>query len=120
MAGNYADIYKRSLDEPEEFWAEAAQEIHWHKKWDKTLDDSNPPFYRWFAGGEVNTCYNALDRHVESGRADQLALIYDSPITGSIKKFTYRELRDETALFAGALAAQGVGRGDRVLIYMAM
>jgi len=120
MAENYADIHQRSLDKPQEFWAEAAQEIYWHKKWEKTLDDSNPPFYRWFAGGEVNTCYNCLDRHVESGRADQLALIYDSPITGNITKFTYRELRDETALFAGVLAAHGVERGDRVLIYMAM
>jgi propionyl-CoA synthetase len=120
MAEDYANIHQRSLDKPEEFWAEAAQEIYWHKKWEKTLDDSNPPFYRWFAGGEVNTCYNCLDRHVESGRADQLALIYDSPITGNITKFTYRELRDETALFAGVLAAHGVERGDRVLIYMAM
>ena len=120
MAGNYTDIHQRSLDEPEEFWAEAAQEIYWHKKWEKTLDASNPPFYHWFTGGEVNTCYNCLDRHVESGLVDQLALIYDSPITGNITKFTYRELRDETALFAGALTAQGVERGDRVLIYMAM
>jgi propionyl-CoA synthetase len=120
MAGEFSRVYKRSLDEPEAFWAEAAEDIYWHKKWDTVLDDSNPPFYRWFAGGEVNTCYNALDRHVEGGRADQLALIYDSPITGTQKKFTYRELLDEVALFAGALSAQGAGKGDRVLIYMPM
>ena len=109
MAGPYKALYERSLADPEGFWAEAAGDIEWYKKWDKVLDDSNPPFYRWFAGGEVNTCHNALDRHVESGRADQLALIYDSPITGAVKKFTYRELRDITALFAGALRNQDSG-----------
>ena len=120
MAANYSEVYRRSLDDPQAFWAEAAGELHWHRKWEKVFDDSNPPFYRWFTGGEVNTCYNALDRHVENGRAGQLALIYDSPITGTVKKFTYRELRDEVALFAGALSAQGVVRGDRVIIYMPM
>ncbi|MFP6871160.1 MAG: propionyl-CoA synthetase [Nitrospinota bacterium] len=120
MAANYSEVYRRSLDDPQAFWAEAAGELHWHRKWEKVFDDSNPPFYRWFTGGEVNTCYNALDRHVENGRAGQLALIYDSPITGAVKKFTYRELRDEVALFAGALSAQGVVRGDRVIIYMPM
>jgi propionyl-CoA synthetase len=120
VAANYSEVYRRSLDDPQAFWAEAAGELHWHRKWEKVFDDSNPPFYRWFTGGEVNTCYNALDRHVENGRAGQLALIYDSPITGAVKKFTYRELRDEVALFAGALSAQGVVRGDRVIIYMPM
>jgi propionyl-CoA synthetase len=120
VAAKYSEVYRRSLDDPQAFWAEAAGELHWHRKWEKVFDDSNPPFYRWFTGGEVNTCYNALDRHVENGRAGQLALIYDSPITGAVKKFTYRELRDEVALFAGALSAQGVVRGDRVIIYMPM
>ena len=120
MAGEYLRAHKRSLGEREAFWAEAAADLHWHKKWETVLDDTNPPFYRWFPGGEVNTCYNALDRHVEGGRADQLALIYDSPITGSMKKYTYKELRDEVALFAGALLAQGVNRGDRVIVYMPM
>jgi propionyl-CoA synthetase len=84
------------------------------------LDDSNAPFYRWFSGGRLNTCHNALDRHVEGGRADQAALIYDSPLTDSQRTLTYRELRDETALFAGVLAANGIGKGDRVIIYMPM
>ena len=120
MTSRYEEAYARSLDDPEGFWAEAAEEIHWYKKWDKVLDDSNKPFYRWFVGGEVNTCYNALDRHVENGRAEQLALIYDSPVTDTIKSFTFRELRDEVAKFAGALAALGVSKGDRVIIYMPM
>ena len=84
------------------------------------LDDSNAPFYRWFSGGRLNTCHNALDRHVDGGRAEQAALIYDSPLTESKRTFTYRELRDETALFAGVLAANGIARGDRVIIYMPM
>ena len=120
MSGNYKKIYTEWRENPEGFWAKAAEDVHWYKKWDKVLDDSNPPFYRWFAGGEVNTCYNALDRHVESGRADQLALIYDSPVTGTIKRFTYRELLDEVARFAGVLANQGIEKGDRVIIYMPM
>ncbi len=120
MVGEYSRTHKRSLEEPEAFWAEAAEDLHWYKKWETVFDDSNPPFHRWFTGGEVNTCYNCLDRHVEGGRAGQLALIYDSPITGSMKKYTYEELRDEVALFAGVLVAQGVGRGDRVIIYMPM
>jgi propionyl-CoA synthetase len=120
MTGRYDEVFERSLDDPEGFWGEAAEGIHWHKRWDRVLDASNPPFYRWFAGAEVNTCYNALDRHVEGGRADQLALIYDSPVTETIKRFTYRELRDKVARFAGALQAHGVGKGDRVIIYMPM
>jgi propionyl-CoA synthetase len=94
--------------------------VHWYKKWDKVLDDSNKPFYRWFKGGEINTAYNALDLHIDEGRGSQAALIYDSPVTDTIKTFTYSQLRDEVAKFAGALAAQGVAKGDRVLIYMPM
>jgi len=117
---SYQEVYTRSMDDPEGFWAEAAKEIDWYKPWDRVLDDSNAPFYRWFSGGQLNTCYNALDRHVENGRADQAALIYDSPVTDTRKSYTYRELRDEVAAFAGALAAQGVGKGDRVILYMPM
>ncbi len=120
MTGKYQDVFFRSIENPEEFWGEAAEAVHWYKKWDKVLDDSNKPFYRWFVGAECNTCYNALDLHVENGRSDQPALIYDSPVTDTIKTFTYRELRDEVAKFAGILAARGVGKGDRVVIYMPM
>ena len=120
MVSAYDEAYARSMDDPEGFWGEAAEAIDWYKRWDKVLDRSNPPFYRWFAGAETNTCHNALDRHVEGGRADQAALIYDSPVTDSVKSFTYRELRDAAARFAGVLVANGVTKGDRVLIYMPM
>jgi len=108
------------MEDPEGFWGKAAEECHWYKKWDKVLDSASKPFYRWFAGGELNTCHNALDWHVDNGRADQPALIYDSPVTETIREYTYRELRDEVARFAGVLASQGVAKGDRVLIYMPM
>jgi propionyl-CoA synthetase len=120
MATKIGAVYERSLKDPEAFWAEAAKELHWHRKWDKVLDDSGKPFYRWFAGGEINTCYNALDRHVEYGRGAQAALIYDSPVTQTVKSWTYGQLREWVARFAGALAAQGITRGDRVIIYMPM
>jgi propionyl-CoA synthetase len=116
----YDQVYARWREAPESFWAEAAEAIHWYKKWDKILDPSHPPFYRWFTGGLVNTCYNALDRHVEQGRGDQPALIYDSPVTDTIKTFSYRELQDKVARFAGALVRQGLQKGDRVIIYMPM
>jgi propionyl-CoA synthetase len=120
MKNTYDEVYTRWLNDPEKFWAEAAETVHWHKKWDRMLDASRPPFYGWFAGGLLNTCYNALDRHVESGRANQPALIYDSPVTGTVETFTYRELLDRVARFAGVLAGQGVQKGDRVIIYMPM
>jgi propionyl-CoA synthetase len=120
MRDSYDAVYGRWLKNPENFWAEAAEAVHWHKKWDRVLDDSRPPFYRWFSGGLVNTCYNALDRHVESGRADQPALIYDSPVTETVRTFTYGEMLEQTARFAGVLTAQGVEKGDRVIIYMPM
>jgi propionyl-CoA synthetase len=116
----YDEVYARWQDAPESFWAELAEAVHWYKKWDKILDASRPPFYRWFTGGMVNTCYNALDRHVEQGRGNQPALIYDSPVTGTIKTFSYRELLDEVARFAGVLVRQGIQKGDRVIIYMPM
>src|SRR5439155_4972371 len=118
--GRFDEVYRRSLADPEGFWAEAAEEIDWDERWQRVLDDSGAPFYRWFRGGRLNTCYNALDRHAERGRADQPALIYDSPLAGAVSRLSYRELRDHVALFAGALAAQGVGRGDRVIVYMPM
>ncbi len=118
--GRFDDVHARSLDDPEGFWGEAAAEIDWTDAWEKVLDDSNPPFYRWFAGGRLNTCFNAVDRHVEKGRGDQAAIIYDSPVTNSQARITYRELQDLTARFAGVLAAQGVGKGDRVIVYMPM
>jgi propionyl-CoA synthetase len=120
MATKYDEVYRRSLEDPEGFWGEAAEDCHWYKKWDKVLDDSNKPFYRWFTGGVVNTCYNCLDFHIENGRGDQKALIYDSPVTDTIKAYTFNELRDEVAKFAGVLAAQGVQKGDRVILYMPM
>ncbi|MCL4267368.1 MAG: propionyl-CoA synthetase [Anaerolineae bacterium] len=116
----YEQLYQQSINDRDGFWAEAAAAVHWYQKWDRVLDDSNPPFYRWFAGGLVNSCYNALDWHVANGRAHQPALIYDSPVTGSVKTYTYQQLLDEVARFAGALAAQGVQKGDRVIIYMPM
>ncbi len=120
MARTYEQAYRRSLQETDDFWAEAAEAIRWEKRWDRVLDKSRPPFYRWFTGGRLNTCYNALDRHVQGGRAEQLALIYDSPVTGVVSRFTYRRLLSEVSRFAGALGAQGVAKGDRVIIYMPM
>jgi len=120
MTAQYATIHNQSLSDPEGFWGTAAEECFWYKKWDKVLDDSNKPFYRWFQGGMTNTCYNALDYHVERGRGDRVALIYDSPVTDTITRYTYRELRDEVAKLAGVLKAQGVEKGDRVIIYMPM
>ena len=120
MTNRYDAVYERSLRDPEGFWGEAAAQVHWFKRWERVLDDSNPPFYRWFRGGMVNTCYNALDRHVEGGRGEWTALIYDSPVTRSIKRYSYRELRDLVARFAGVLAALGIGKGDRVILYMPM
>ncbi len=120
MTNTYIDVYKRALNDSEGYWAEAAEQCHWFKKWDRVLDDTNKPFNQWFSGGKVNTCYNALDYHIQNGIGQQLALIYDSPVTGLIKTYTYIELRDEVATFAGALADQGVEKGDRVIIYMPM
>jgi propionyl-CoA synthetase len=120
MSGAYEAAYNAWRRDPETFWAQAAESIHWYRRWDQVLDASRAPFYRWFSGGLVNTCYNLLDVHVENGRAEQVALIYDSPVTGLIKSYTYRELLNEVASFAGALRQQGVATGDRVIIYMPM
>ena len=120
MGTRYDDVFDRSLRDPEGFWSEAAQDIDWIETWNQVIDTTNPPFNRWFVGGVLNTCYNAVDLHVETGRADQVAIIYDSPVTDTVKTFTYRELRDEIAAFAGVLASHGVSKGERVIIYMPM
>ena len=120
MASIHADLHERSLRDPEGFWGIAAEAIHWDRRWDKVLDESQAPLCRWFSGGMLNTCYNALDIHIERGRGRQRALIYDSPVTNTVREFTYTELRDLVARFAGALVLQGVSKGDRVVIYMSM
>ena len=116
----YQAQFDRSIEHREDFWGDIAADVHWDKPWDKVLDDSNEPHYRWFSGAEVNTCYNALDLHVAEGRGEQNALIYDSAMTGEVRHYTYRQLTEETAQFAGALAGLGVTRGSRVIIYMPM
>ncbi len=120
MSNLYAEAYEQSIQDPEGFWGPIAEDCFWYKRWDKVLDDSNKPFYHWFAGATTNTCYNAVDLHVENGIGDQTAIIYDSPVTDTIKKYTYNDLKEQVSLFAGALAAKGVVKGDRVLIYMPM
>jgi propionyl-CoA synthetase len=117
---NYQEVFTHSITGPESFWGKAAQAIQWTKKWDRVLDESDKPFYRWFAGGELNTCYNALDYHVANGRKDQVAVIYDSPVTDTVRKITYGELLESVSVFAGALTGIGVVRGDTVIIYMPM
>ncbi len=116
----YEDVFRASTDDPEAFWLRAAEAIDWHVPPNRALDDSRPPFYRWFPDGELNVCHNALDRHVDAGRGEQAALVYDSPVTGTRRTYTYEELRDEVARFAGVLSRLGVGHGDRVVIYMPM
>ena len=118
--GSYDEVYRSSIEDPAEFWAAAARDIDWIRQPEVILDDTNPPFYRWFTGGVLNTCYNALDRHADGGRGDQVALVYDSPVTDTMRTYTFQELRDQVATFAGALARLGVTKGDTVVIYMPM
>jgi propionyl-CoA synthetase len=120
MTATHREVHQRSLQDPEGFWLEQSRAITWVTPPTRALDDARAPFYRWFPDGVLNTAYNCLDRHVEGGRAEQLALIYDSPVTGTQRTLTYRALRDEVALFAGALRANGVTPGDRVILYMPM
>jgi propionyl-CoA synthetase len=117
---SFNEVYEKSCENPEAFWGEVAEQVHWYKKWDRVLDDSDAPFYRWFSGGETNVCYNAVDLHVEQGRGDQLAIIHDSPITGSQQSISYNELKSRVARFAGVLREYGVEKGDRVILYMPM
>ncbi|HEY6796854.1 MAG TPA: propionyl-CoA synthetase [Kineosporiaceae bacterium] len=119
-AGPYVTAYERSIADPTGFWGEAAEAIDWIRPPERVLDDDTPPFYRWFAGGVLNTAYNALDRHVIAGRGDQPAIHYDSPVTGSRRTLTYAQLLEQVARFAGVLRALGVGMGDRVVIYLPM
>ena len=120
VMGRYAEAFQQSLADPGSFWGEAAREIDWYRAPTEVLDASNPPFYHWFADGVMNTCFNALDRHVRAGRGGQAALIYDSPVTATQRTYTYTELLDEVARFAGVLRGLGVDQGDRVIIYMPM
>ena len=117
---SFKEIYDKSIKEPEEFWRSLADDIFWFKKPSKILNSTKPPFYRWYEDGVTNTCYNALDLHIQNGLGDKIALIYDSPITGNKSKFTFNELKNKVSKFAGALKNQGVGKGDRVVIYMPM
>ena len=116
----YREAFSAAADRPDDFWLTAAQAIDWTVPPTRALDDSAAPHYRWFPDGQLNTCYNALDRHVEAGNGDRTALIYDSAMVGVQQSFTYAELLDRVARFAGVLAAQGVSKGDRVVIYMPM
>ena len=117
---SYDEAYRRSINNPDEFWADAAEAVSWVKKWDSVIHSPKHQFYRWFEGAQMNTCYNAVDRHVERGRKNQTAVIYDSPVTGVVKRITYGQLLDEVALVAGMLKKNGVEKGDRVIIYMPM
>jgi propionyl-CoA synthetase len=119
-SGAYAETYRRSIEDPVGFWGEQAAAVDWDVAPTTVLDASDAPYYRWFSGGRLNTCWNAVDRHVEAGHGDRLALVYDSPVTGASDSFTYGRLRDEVARFAGALAGLGVVAGDRVVVYMPM
>ena len=120
MPKNYKETYENSIKNKEGFWKEVANDIFWYKKPTKILNSSNPPFYKWFEDGVTNTCYNALDVHIDNGRGDKTAIIYDSPITGKKDKFSYKALREKVSLFAGALKNQGINKGDRIIIYMPM
>ena len=116
----FEQTHHQSLSDPEKFWGSSDEEIHWTKKPNKILDTSESPHGKWFVDGELNTCYNALDRHVEAGRGEHDALIYDSPVTNTIKKYSFAELLEQTSRFAGVLRSAGVEKGDRVIIYMPM
>ncbi|MBC7725344.1 MAG: propionyl-CoA synthetase [Burkholderiaceae bacterium] len=119
-SGSYSEAFARSVDDPEAFWLEAARAIDWDSEPTRALDDSAAPLYRWFPDGSMNTCFNALDRHVLAGRGDQAAIIYDSPVVGKKKTYSYATMLDKVSRFAGLLAEAGVGKGDRVVIYMPM
>ncbi|XP_076804951.1 acyl-CoA synthetase short-chain family member 3, mitochondrial-like isoform X1 [Clavelina lepadiformis] len=116
----YKDHHRRSIHEADNYWAEAASQLVWHKKWNQVLDDSNPPFTKWFTGGEISHCYNCIDRHVDDGAGHRVAIVHDSPVTNSTSKLTYKDLQTQVSHLAGALSDMGVKKGDRVMIYMPM
>jgi len=120
MTKRISQLQQQATDHPEDYWAQAAEAIDWIRPCDEVLDQSNPPFYRWFSGGQLNTCFNALDRHVLAGHGERTALIYDSPVTGQQRSYTYHQLLDEVSRLAGVLVNLGVVKGDRVIIYMPM
>ena len=120
MSDQYKKVFAESISNKEEFWSKAALDVRWTKKFDQALFEDKKPFYKWFKGGKINTCFNALDRHVEEGNGDRAALIFDSAMTNTKKRISYKELRDDTAKLAGALQQSGVKKGDRVIIYMPM
>ncbi len=117
---SYDQMHRQSVEDPEGFWAEQAEKLHWYKRWDKVLDDSRAPFFRWFAGGETNLCYNAVDRHATGPRGDRPAILWESPETGGRRTISFRELLSLVNRFAAVLKKRGVGKGDRVLIYLPM
>ena len=117
---SYASVYESSITDPEQFWLTAARAVDWVTPPERALDDSRAPLYRWFPDGELNTSTNCLDRHVAAGRGDQAAILYDSPVTDTRERITYSELLERVEAFAGALRAEGVGKGDRVVIYLPM
>ena len=117
---DFDSVYEQSVNDPAQFWMEAARDLSWHKAPNTALETDNSPFNRWFGDGEINACYNAVDRHVEVGRGEQTAIIYDSPVTSSTQRISYSELQDRVAGIAGMLVSEGVGLGDRVIIYMPM
>lgn len=112
------EVHRNSLENPETFWGKIAEDITWSKKPEEVLNRSQSPLYRWFKGGQMNTCYNCIDRHIEDGFGDQLAIIHDSPVSQSIRKITYNELRKMVSDFAGLMVENGITLGDRVIIYM--
>ena len=120
MSNKYENLYKESIVDPEKFWDEAAKDVKWFSPYKKVLDRSNPPFYRWFPEGKINTCFNAIDRHVEEGNGSRKAIIYDSPVTSKKISFSYSEAKKIISTFAGALKEFGIKKGDRIIIYMPM
>ena len=120
MKDNYKEIYENSINKSEEFWKNISEDVFWFKKPTKILNKSKPPFYKWFEDGVTNTCYNALDYHVDLDNGEKTALIYDSPITGNKAKFSFNQLKEKVSKFSGALDNQGIKKGDRVVIYMPM
>ncbi|XP_049521913.1 LOW QUALITY PROTEIN: acyl-CoA synthetase short-chain family member 3, mitochondrial-like [Dermacentor silvarum] len=120
VGADYADAYRTALEEPDAFWPEVASSLVWDRKWIRVIDDHRSPFTKWFPGGEISVCYNAVDRHVEAGRGDNVAIIYDSPVTNMVAKITYKELKEQVSRVAGVLKGWGIRKGDRVIIYMPM